>query len=151
VVAGAGRDDDHRRPVPGGHGCDQRLRAVASRHADDVRPAGDRGLGQGDQVVPRLQHDRFDATCPALDGETDAVGFPAAAARVDQQHGLPGRRDGRPCRPNASSASGPATGDEPGHRPYRVPVRGGRIRGSPHPTMSPTVAPIAAPTTTSPA
>jgi hypothetical protein len=136
--------------VPGGHARNQGRGTVATGHPEHVGPTGGRGLGQGDHILARPHHDRFDAPCPALSDKTEPLRLPASAARVDEQHGVPGRRNGQAGRQAARPDTGAPAGHEPVHGRHPRADAGRRVRTSPHPTSSPTAAPITAPITTSP-
>jgi hypothetical protein len=90
VVPGPGRDAHVRDAPAAGDGRDQRLRAVAAGHADHVGAAGDRVVGQPEQVVSRPQHDGLDAAPLALLGQPEPLGLPAAGLQVHDQNGMPG-------------------------------------------------------------
>jgi hypothetical protein len=64
VVAGPRRDDNERDPVTTRHRGDRRLRAVTTRHAEQVGASGHCVLGQLAQVVAPIQDDRLDAPQP---------------------------------------------------------------------------------------
>ena len=141
VVPRARRHDDHGDPVPGDHARDRALGAVAAGHADDVRALGHRLLHEPHQIGPLLQDHRLDPARPALLDQAEALGLAAAAAGVDDQDGVPGRRH--------RDRPGPGHGDAfCGRRTAQR--RPAADRDSPDPTSCPTVAPIRVPMTTSP-
>ena len=66
--------------------CNERLRAVASGHADHV--CGPRRLlRERAQIVALLQHDRLDASPARLVDEVEPLDLAASRPRVHQQHG----------------------------------------------------------------
>jgi hypothetical protein len=149
VIAGTGRNDHHRHLVPGGHGRNQGQGTVATGHADHIGPACHRSLGPSDQLLPRLQHDRFDVPCPALVSKPDPPCRLAAASRVDQQHRVACRLNGPAGRRTARSGTDPVTGHEPRHAAHQSPGSGLRARAAARPVRSATQVPITAPMTTS--
>ena len=73
VVAGAGRNAHVVQAGPGRDRGDQRLRAIPARHAQHVRAAADRVLGEFPQVVAGFQEDRLDSPLPALDDQLEPL------------------------------------------------------------------------------
>jgi hypothetical protein len=67
-----------RDAVPGGDGRDQRLGAIAARHADHIGAPRDSVLRQLQQVIPGLQDDRLDAPLPAFLRQPESLGLPAS-------------------------------------------------------------------------
>ena len=78
VVPGACGHNHHRHAVPGGHARDQRLGAVAARHAEHVGPTSHGSLCQVDQVLPWAEDDRLDAAGPAFSQQGGASGGTSA-------------------------------------------------------------------------
>ena len=117
VVARARRDDDHRDAALGGHAGDQRLGAVAARHADDVgsavdgvsreRREGRRPAAGRPGSIPRVRHSstrwkrsafpppdlRFMISVPRLAAGT---GVPGVALLLEGAHVAGERVPGEP-------------------------------------------------------
>src|ERR1019366_707604 len=89
VVAGPSRNTDERKVVLVRHCRNESLRTVATCDTDCVRTPGDDSLGDSEQIVVALEHDRLDATSAAFAGEIEAFGFAAAGSRVDNQDRMP--------------------------------------------------------------
>jgi hypothetical protein len=89
VIPGSGGHAHVRHAPAAGHGRHQRLRAVAPGHADHVGAARDRVVGQLEQVIPGLEHDRLDAPPLALLRQPVALGLAAPRLHVHDQHGVP--------------------------------------------------------------
>jgi hypothetical protein len=147
---GRGRNDHHRHLVPGGHGRNQGQRTVATDHADHIGPAGYRGLGQSNQLLPRLHHNRFDAPCPAPLSKADPPRRLATASRVDQQHGVACQLNGPAGRRPARPGTGPVACDKSRHGAHESPASGLRSRAGSGPIGLPMQASITAPMTISP-
>jgi hypothetical protein len=126
VVPGAGGDHHVRDLVLGGDGRDERLRAVPAGHADHVRPAGDRVLGELQQVVALPQHDRLDPPGLALIHQPEPLRLSPAGLEVHDQDGMPGpgrrvevharvlgRPDGTQRHPGAAHGDQPQKHDHP--------------------------------------
>jgi hypothetical protein len=96
--------------VPGGHARDQRQGAVATGHADHVGPAGDRGLGQGDHVLPsRSTTGSMPRTRHSLTRPTRSA-FPSPLRGLMSNTAFPARGTGRPgcCASRPARARWPA-------------------------------------------
>ncbi len=86
VVPRPRRDADVGQVVLHGDLGYQRLRAVASGHADHVGGPG-RLDGERAQIVASLQDDRFDASPARLVHEVEPLDLPASRPRVHEKHG----------------------------------------------------------------
>ena len=75
-----------------GHGG---LRPVAARHAERVGAVAHGRRRQRREIVAWFEHDRLDASCPALRDEVESSRFPPARARIDDQDGRGGTRHWR--------------------------------------------------------
>ena len=60
----------------------KRLRSIAARHPDDLRTARDSALGELEQVVAGLEHDRLDASPPSLPARSKRSAFPPPDFRL---------------------------------------------------------------------
>ena len=67
---------------------DQRLRAIAPCHSDDVCTLRGGSVGQLAKVVTGSEQQRFDAPLPRLLGQVEAFCFPATGLGIDDQHAL---------------------------------------------------------------
>ena len=83
-----------REPPFGGDRGDDRLRAVAARHAYRVRAVGDRVAHERREVIAEMQLDRLDAASASLARDLEALRLPAARLRVVEQHRPLRRRRG---------------------------------------------------------
>jgi hypothetical protein len=96
VVARPRRDAHVAKAMRSGHGGDERLGAVASRHAEHVGPVGHGLLGQGSKIRARRQLDGLDAALRRLVEQPEALGLAAARLGVDDEDAPPRRRHSAP-------------------------------------------------------
>jgi hypothetical protein len=89
VIAGPSRNTDVRKVVLVRDCRNEGLRTVATCDTDRVRTPGDDSLGDSEQIVVSLEHDRLDATSATFAGETEAFSFAATGSRVDNQDRMP--------------------------------------------------------------
>jgi hypothetical protein len=64
----------------------ERQRSVSTGHAEHVGAAGRGSLGQGAEIVARLEDDRLNAAFLSRLRETRAPCPPTAGPRVDEEH-----------------------------------------------------------------
>ena len=128
MVARTRRNADVRDVASCGDGRHERLRPIAPGHADDLRAARDRALGELEQIIARLQDDRLDASPPSLPGEIEALGLATARLQVDDQRrrvGCAGRHD-RGGRRASGRLSGAPQRVARGHAEQREQQRAAR-------------------------
>ena len=102
MVAGAGRDDHERYAVPARDRGDQRLRAVPAGHADQVRTAGDRLLGE--LPAGRRRDAARWARCRARGNVDEVEPLGLAPTRLQGSSSAPGLRGGAGSRGGAIAA-----------------------------------------------
>ena len=92
MVASAGRDADERNACLR-DGGDQRLGAVAARHADHVGATGHGTPRELQEVDAEPEHDGLDPRRSALPYQVELLRLPAARLRVHDQRAVAGRPD----------------------------------------------------------
>ena len=121
VVSSTRRDADERKAVLDGNRGHQRLRAVATSHAEAVGSSGDSVASELLEVEPLGQRHRLDPKLGSEIEETELLDLASARPWVAQQHG--------PLRPTGSTSNGRRMfGDGAAERVLGEANRGGEDR-----------------------